>query len=551
MVKVQVSTDELVAGRYRLMEVLQHEEGRDGWHGQDVESERPVTLTRSRLPDHLREEAELRTAVRITRESEALGLVCPGRVAVVIDVVEDNDFLWTVTARPAGVPLSALLGHGPVNYVRAARIGLGVLDVLGAAHQEGITHGDLSPGQVWVEEQGGVTVGGFGLMGAAASPRVTAPSYASPEQARGEGGGPATDLWALGAIMYEMVEGRPAIRDRGGLEATFRAVERLPIRAPLSAGPLGPAIQGLLRRDRVERVPEQVVREALTRILRAELEDEMPTETLPLFRETDLETPPAGRVRGKLPVSRPVLLGGALAVTVVCFAVLTAAGGLSQRNTSASGAAPSPMVSAKPSPAPSAPPSGAVSQQAPSASTSPSSPSPSSSSPSASPSPSPSRTLTEDPPAGFFRYTAPQGFSIELPKGWKPLQTQNSADGSYRILLGASGDPRTLTVTYSTQLGSDPVAVWREVDASLRNASIDYQRLGDIRAVEYQGYKGADMEWLSTSDGVRERTFGRGYLIGDHRGYSLRWTTPAADWDTAANRAALATFLRTFKGTSH
>lgn len=84
----------------------------------------------------------------------------------------------------------------------------------------------------------------------------------------------------------------------------------------------------------------------------------------------------------------------------------------------------------------------------------------------------------------------------------------------------------------------------------LRGDSIAYERLGDIRAVTYQGYKGADMEWLSTNGGVRERTFGRGYLIGDHEGFSLRWTTPAADWDTAANRAALATFLRTFKGGS-
>jgi serine/threonine protein kinase len=543
MVKVQVSTNELVAGRYRLLEGVHHEEGREGWHGQDVESERPVTLTRSRLPAHLREEAELRTAVRITRESEALGLVCPGRVSVVVDVVEDKDFLWTVTARPEGVPLSALLGHGPVDYVRAARIGLGVLDVLGAAHQEGITHGDLSPGQVWVEERGGVTVAGFGLMGASASPRLTAPSYASPEQARGEGGGPATDLWALGAIMYEMVEGRPAIRDRGGLEATFRAVERLPIRAPLSAGPLSPAIQGLLRRDPVERVPESVVREALTRILKAELdEDSMPTETLPVFR--DLDAPPARRVWGKVPLTRPVLLGGALAVTVVCFAGLTAAGGLSERGTSASGPAPSPKVSATPSPTPSASPSSTVAQQAPSTS-----PSPTSSS-SASASPSPSHTLTEDPPTGFFRYTAPQGFSVALPKGWKPVRTESSPDGSYRVTLGASGDPRTLVVTYSTQLTSDPVAVWREVDTSLRGDSIAYERLGDIRAVTYQGYKGADMEWLSTNDGVRERTFGRGYLIGDHEGFSLRWTTPAADWDTAADRNALATFLRTFKGGS-
>ncbi|MFD1275519.1 hypothetical protein ACFQ51_39775 [Streptomyces kaempferi] len=104
MVKVQVSTDESVAGRYRLLEVVHQEEGRESWNGQDVESRRLVTLTRSRCPAHLREEAELRTAVRITRESEALGLVCPGRVAVVVDVVEDDAFLWTVTARPRASP---------------------------------------------------------------------------------------------------------------------------------------------------------------------------------------------------------------------------------------------------------------------------------------------------------------------------------------------------------------------------------------------------------------------------------------------------------------
>lgn len=101
--------------------------------------------------------------------------------------------------------------------------------------------------------------------------------------------------------MYEMVEGRPVIRDRGGREATFRAVERLPVRAPSNAGPLGPAIQGLLRRDPVERVPESVVREALTRVLRAALDDSEPTGTLPLFEESGREGPRPGRPRGGCP----------------------------------------------------------------------------------------------------------------------------------------------------------------------------------------------------------------------------------------------------------
>jgi hypothetical protein len=53
------------------------------------------------------------------------------------------------------------------------------------------------------------------------------------------------------------------------------------------------------------------------------------------------------------------------------------------------------------------------------------------------------------------------------------------------------------------------------------------------------------MEWLATVDGTRVRTLGRGFLIGGGRGYSLRWTTPAADWDDAANQKALETILRT------
>ncbi|WP_330309531.1 MULTISPECIES: protein kinase domain-containing protein [unclassified Streptomyces] len=542
MVKVQDPTGELVAGRYRLSEVVHREEGRDGWLGQDVGVERPVSLIRSRLPERRREEAERGTAARILRASERLALVCPGRVATVLDVIEDDDAVWTVTERPPGAPLTELLGRGPVNYVRAARIGLGLLDVLAAAHLAGVTHGDLSPGQVSVDERGAVLVSGFGLMGATSSPRVTAPSYASPEQARGEGTGPAADLWALGAIMYAMVEGRPPIRDRGRLDATLRAVDRLPIRAPLNAGPLGPAIQGLLRWDPLERVPEPVVREALTRILKDDLDNATPTEPLPPFQDIDVAARRAGRTWGGRHVSRPVVLGGALAVTVVCFAVLTAAGGLPDGDTSASGAAPGRTASGSPSAGPTDP--GTLPQRTPSVSPT---ASPSSS---PSPSPSPSFTVGEKVPSGFFRYKAPQGFSVDLPKGWTPVRTTSSADGSYRVTFGASGDPRTLAVTYSTQLGPDPVAVWSALEPSLRSESTGYERVGDIRAVNYLGHKGADMEWLSASQGVREHTYGRGFLIGDHRGFSLRWTTPADDWNTSANRRALDVFFQSFQPAS-
>ncbi|MET7701618.1 serine/threonine-protein kinase [Streptomyces sp. NPDC005485] len=552
MVKVQVSTEELVAGRYRLFEVVHREAGRPGWHGQDVEFGQPVAVTRSRLPDDGQEETAHRVAARIRRESELLAAVCPGRVAAVVDVIHDNGVLWTVAERPEGTPLVELLRHGPMEPVRAARLGLALLDVLEAAHREGVTHGDLSPGQVYVQERGGVVVSGFGLLGATPSPRTTAPSYASPEQARGEDSGPAADLWTLGALLYAMVEGRPLFRDRGRLSATLRAVDRLPLRPPLNAGPLGPAIQGLLRRDPLERVPEPIVRAALTRILRDDANAETgsdavgsaPTTALPLVMDSYSAPGRTGR-RGRA-VSRPVVVGVALVFTGACFAAVTAAGGLLDRSSSASDPTVSPSSPASGSPAP-APTSTSTGQ---SAAPAPASPTPRSPTPSPTPtSPAPEKSAGKGLPSGFHRYVAPQGFSIGLPDGWKPLQTRTSDGLSYRVTFGAAGDPRTLAVTYSEQLGPDPVAIWQALEPSLRSESTGYERIGDIRAVTYQGHKAADMEWLFESDGVQERTFGRGFLLGDHRGYSLRWTTPADDWNTAGNQQALDVFLESFQGT--
>ncbi|MFE2297162.1 serine/threonine protein kinase [Streptomyces sp. NPDC059445] len=546
MAKAQDSSGELIAGRYRLLDVFLREEGRALWHGEDTAFGRPVVLTSSRAAGQGGEEPPEPAADRILRTAKILGPACHGGVAAVLEVVEEPGFVWTVTERPQGAPLSELLLHGPVDHVRAAAIGLGVLDVLTAAHHEGVTHGELGPSQVWSDEHGRVTVTGFGMTASADAPRVTAPSYASPEQARGEAGGPPADLWALGAMMYAMVEGRPVVQDRGEAEATLRAVERLPVRAPRDAGPLAPAILGLLRWDPVERVPEAVVRESLTRILRQNLEDTTPPEPLPDLlgptgdhRGRDAEDEGPGRPvrpRGGMPLSRPVLLGAAVAVTVAGALVFASMSGRSDGgDTAASGTAPSRSAGGVPSGAPSA--GGAPAERTPTASAK----------PSPSPTPSASATAGAALPPGFSLYRAPQGFSVALPQGWKPVETQSSDDLAYRVTFGASGDARTLAVTYSTQLGPDPVAVWSDLEPNLRAVSTGYERVGAIRPVTYHGMKGADMEWYSVVGGVRVRTLGRGFLIGDHRGFSLRWTTPADDWDSAADRQALKAVLDSFR----
>ncbi|MFF6999919.1 serine/threonine protein kinase [Streptomyces sp. NPDC008313] len=538
MVEVRVSTDGPVAGRYRLLGILHEEEGRIHWLGQDVVTARPVGLARTRLPAHLCGETAGDVAARMLRETEAVEAACPGRVPALVDVVtvaagdvrdgggEGGGSVWTVTEGTAGPPGGVCVGRGPVDPVRAARTGLAVLDVLAAAHGAGIVHGDLSPGQVLVGERGEAMVTGFGLMGAAVSPRVTAPSYASPEQARGEGAGPASDLWALGAILYTMVEGRPPFRDRGPVEATLRAVGRLPLRSPLNAGPLGPAIQGLLRRDPSERLPEPVVRKALTRIVRTEAAEAARADSARLRGPCAAARHRARTWGGRRP-GRTAPLWPAVAVAAVAAAIAVAAAVLPGGGSPAAAPAPSRAASGGPS-------ATATGRQAPSA-------------PATAPAPPPAGG---DPPAGYVRYEAPEGFAIDLPRGFE----RRTADGfpglSYRVTFRADGDPRTLAVTYSERLGADPVAVWSALEPALRRRFTGYERVGGIRAVTYRGREGADIQWLSGTGSDRERTFGRGFLLGAHRGYSLRWTTPAGDWDTAANRQALAVFLRSFRDTS-
>ncbi|WP_030181180.1 serine/threonine-protein kinase [Streptomyces sp. NRRL S-813] len=521
MAEAQPSAHELVAGRYRLLQVVHRGTNHVCWYGEDVTAERPRLLTRIGLPEGTDAETARRITARVMRTSERMVLLRPGRVPTVVDAVAQSGALWTVTEWIDGTPLDELLAEqGPFTYVRAARIGLEVLDVLEAAHAEGFTHGELGPGQVFVRDRGGVVVTGFGLAGATLAPRITAPSYASPEQARDERIGPAADLWALGALLYSMVEGRPPYRDRGRPEATLRGVDRLPLRTPLRAGPLTRAVQGLLRKDSRERLTRPVVREALTRVLNEDPDTVVAEVPRPRLRGAYTVARRAGRAWG----SRAVVTGTALAVVTVAVAVLAvthhlpgAGGGGS---TAASGTSGPPPATAPGGPAEgSTPPRATV---------------------------SPSATAAV-PPSGFRVYHAPEGFSVALPSGWQRLSTTRAPDRAYRVVFGAAGDTRTLAVTHSEDVGPDPVTVWRDdVEPGLERQQ-GYRRIGGIRSTTYQGRRAADMEWLSGAPDRRVHTFGRGVLLGGRRGFSLRWTTPADAYGTSANRRALEVLLSSFR----
>ncbi|GGP98649.1 hypothetical protein GCM10010266_22580 [Streptomyces griseomycini] len=531
MGRAHVSTHRPVGGRYRLVEITHRETNSVCWYADDLQTGRPCLVTQTVLPEDPDGTAR-RVPSRVLRTTESVSRLCPGRIATVVDAVGEDGSLWTVTAWIDGTPLGEVLAEqGTLNHVRTARIALELLDVLDAAHAGGITHGELSPAQVFVRESGPVVVTGYGLAGSTSVPRLTAPSYAAPEQARGERSGPAADLWALGAILYTMLEGRPPFRDRGRPESTLKGVDRLPLRTPVRAGPLTRVVQGLLRKDARERLTRQVVREVLTRVL-----DEDPGAApgaVPSPRLRGGHTAALRYVRhvGREWSRRTMVLGTTLAVVTVAVAVLAATRGLPGTD-SAADAPTAPPASASAPGGPRAPDGRGTSR------------------PPAAPTPAPSPSGTADLPAGYRTYRAPEGFSVALPEGWERRDTSRAADLAYRVTFGADGDPRTLAVTYSERVGSDAVAVWRDDVEPPLERSGGYERIGAIRATTYQGREAADMEWYAGAGGDRVRTFGRGFLLGGGRGFSLRWTTPAADWEESASREALRTFLRTFRPAS-
>ncbi|WP_328843725.1 serine/threonine-protein kinase [Streptomyces sp. NBC_00258] len=550
MAEAQASTNELIAGRYRPLQIVHREEFRVGWHGQDMASGRLVFLAEARLPAVLREETSRQTTARVLRETADLEAAAPGRVATVLDVTEQDGRLWTVMEPIEGRSLSELLNRrGPFNQPRAVRIGLQILDVLAAAHRLGVTHGDLGPDQVFVKADGGVVVTGFGLTGATRSLRATAPSYASPEQIRGEAIDPSTDLWALGALLHTMIDGRPPAPNSGNGEgsSTFAQVyagegtqaggERSP-GDDVHTGRLRQTIHGLLRENPNERLTEPVLRRALSRMV-----SEDSAEQSHMFRLRGAYGSAPGEERAWRR-KRPIVLaivGSALAVVAIPVVLAVNSRPASDApdasgpvpTASGSAAAPPPAASA---PArPSADPTGSASAGA----SDPVAP--------ATPSPSPTVSSEEKAPPATKRYNAPEGFSVQLPADWRRVNDTGRPDNAFSVTFGASGDPRALRVTFGRVPSSDPVTVWRNAEPQLRRLNPGFDRIGDIQGVTGSGGRAADLEWFADGDPDRTRTLARALLVDTNLGYSIRWTTPADDWNTPENQQALNTFLTSFR----
>ncbi|MET7696093.1 serine/threonine-protein kinase [Streptomyces sp. NPDC005485] len=272
----QDKSERLLAGRYRLGDVL----GRGGmgtvWRAQDETLGRTVAVKELRFPTSIDEDEKRRLITRTLREAKAIARIRNNGAVTVFDVVDEDNRPWIVMELVEGKSLAEVIREdGLLTPKRAAEVGLAILDVLRSAHREGILHRDVKPSNVLMSEDGRVVLTDFGIAQVEGDPSITstgmlvgAPSYISPERARGHKPGPAADLWSLGGLLYASVEGVPPY-DKGSAIATLTAVMTEPVEEPKNAGPLKNVIYGLLAKDPQQRLDNERARAMLNEVIYA------------------------------------------------------------------------------------------------------------------------------------------------------------------------------------------------------------------------------------------------------------------------------------------
>ena len=205
---------------------------------------------------------------RFWREARATAAVNHPNICQIYEVGEHEGQLFIAMERLEGESLGDRLERGSLPAHEAVPVGLGILSALEALHGRELVHRDLKPTNVFLTEHG-VKLLDFGL----ARPLVATsddeeadaeltqpgmlvgtPRYMAPEQIRGEEVGPAVDLFATGALLFEMLAGRPAFEGKGLAQVLHAALHELP--PALAGSPQAAAVDRVIRRA-LEKVPSR------------------------------------------------------------------------------------------------------------------------------------------------------------------------------------------------------------------------------------------------------------------------------------------------------
>ncbi len=241
------------------------------------------------LPEVFAHDAERLS--RFQREAKMLAALNHPNIATIHGLEQSGGTSYLVMELVSGETLQQLVNRdGPVPVEEALSIAKQIAEALEAAHEKGIIHRDLKPANVKLTAEGKVKVLDFGLAKAFAGDTATedmgnsptlsmaatmqgvilgTAAYMSPEQAKGKAVDKRTDIWAFGAVLYELLTGKPAFHgeDVGDILASVVKTEPAFDALPANISPsIRVLLQRCLRKDRRQRTPDAAT-------IRIEIED--------------------------------------------------------------------------------------------------------------------------------------------------------------------------------------------------------------------------------------------------------------------------------------
>jgi len=249
---VRVRSGEVVSGKFRIGKQI----GRGGmgvvYEAEDLKLGRTVAL--KFLPAALTGDADARE--RFVLEARAASGLDHPNICAIHEIGEtEAGEMFIAMACYKGESLKDRLEQGPLPPNEVLDIAVQTAEGLAKAHELGIVHRDIKPGNIFLTSDGTVKILDFGLAKLAGQVKLTRPgstlgtaAYMSPEQVRGEDVGPGTDVWSLGVVLYEMMTGGLPFPGEN-VQAVLHAVlnePALPVRNLRAGFPGG--IESLVRR---------------------------------------------------------------------------------------------------------------------------------------------------------------------------------------------------------------------------------------------------------------------------------------------------------------
>jgi serine/threonine protein kinase len=247
----------VIGCRYRLVENL----GAGGfgrvWKARDETLHVDVAVKEVRLPPSASAAEQAERLARAGREARnPAKLRNHPNIVAVHDVVIDDDIPWIVMRLVEGCSLEEhVAAHGPLSVDKVADVAVGVLRALGAAHEAGVAHRDVKPANVMLTANGEVLLTDFGIAVHQADTALTvigmfigSVEYTAPERLRGDDRQATSDLFSLGATLYQAAEGlSPFHRETPAASLTAVLFDQAP--PPQRAGELATLITRLLDKD--------------------------------------------------------------------------------------------------------------------------------------------------------------------------------------------------------------------------------------------------------------------------------------------------------------